>query len=166
MPEIYDADMSDTTTTREIRLSWPLDKEQSARLLDFCLAVGVDCFNAAFLYTSEAERQAMESQFFDQLAPYSLGQQPLENMVVYDGRSQVEPITVWRLNEATIKLILEACDGSLSSEQVGRYPEDWAFYQNGRLLLGLVTHEGCAFVRLSDKDLGRFNSLGISPEYR
>lgn len=154
--------MSNTGTVKKIELVWPLDKAQSALLLDFCFASGVDCFTANFLYTSEAERLAMETRFFDQLGPHSLGQQPLESMVVYAGHPPVEPTECWRLNELTIGLILEACDGSLSSEDFGRYPEDWAFYRNGQLFLGFVTHEKYAFLQLFEEDLVRFNSLSSS----
>lgn len=156
--------MSDMRTVRKIDLSWPLGKRQSALLLDFCFASGVDCFTANFLYCSEAERLAMETQFFDQLVPYSLGRQPLERMVVYAGDPPVAPKECWRLNGSTIELILKVCEGSLSSEQFTRYPEDWAFYRRGQLFLGFVTHEKCAFLRLFDEDLLRLNSLAFSPE--
>ena len=130
-------------------LEWPLDRPQSERLLAFCRESGVDCFAADFLYWDKRQRNRIGDTFFNRLRPFRAGQRLLEETVVYAGRERFVLTECWSLNDETIRLILAACDGSLSNYTQGRTPEDWRFYRNDKLFLGFVSHEDYAFLQLS-----------------
>src|SRR5687768_10106266 len=140
-------------------LKTPLDFQQSERLLAFCLESGVSCFSATLLYWDEQQLRRANAAFFDRLAPFILGRRRLERTVVPDGGDRLIPMKCWALNPQTVRLILDACGGSLSAYEMGRLPEDWTFYRSDQLFLGFVSHEDYAFLHLSDEDFGRFKSL-------
>jgi hypothetical protein len=142
-------------------LEWPLDCHRSERLLEFCLLNGVDCFAVSFLFWQRTQRQKVDADFFNRLAPFSLGERLLERTVVPAGQDWCALTECWSLNEQTIHLILNACEGSLTNYGNGRIPEDWRFYRNDDLILGFVSHEQYAFLRLSREQLNRFKELGI-----
>lgn len=143
-----------------IDLQWPLTETQSKRLLEFCLASGVDSFSALFLCGSSKEAAWM-GDMIDRLAPFSLGVHQLERTVISSGQSHFMPVESWSFNPQTIPLILDACGGTLSSHQIGTFPEDWTFYRKDELFHGIVSHEGFAFLRLSEKEHSEFKSLGL-----
>ena len=82
-------------------------------------------------------------------------------MVVPEGGDHFISMDCWLLNLQTIKLILKACDGSLTSHETGRFPEDWTFYRDGSLFLGFVSHEEYGFLLLPDAAFERFKLLGL-----
>ena len=144
-----------------VQLQTPLDRRQSERLLQFCLDSGVDCFSVGFVYWEERQLRRVQTEVFDRFAPFTLGKRLLERTVVPEGRERVVPMECWSLNAQTIRLILDACDGSLTSYEMGRLPEDWTFYRNDRVFSGIVSHEQYAFLLLPDEDFQRFKLLGL-----
>lgn len=143
----------------EFALQYPLDTAQSERLLGFCLNIGVDCFSMKFVYGNEHEQRHIEAVRI-RLVPFRLDKRLFEQTVWRNGERFVQT-ECWSLNSETIRLILDVCDGSLSSYDMGRFPEDWTFYRKGELLLGVVSHEQYAFLRLSDDEFDEFKRLGI-----
>ena len=143
----------------QIVLQHPLDPSQSERLLQFCLNRGVDCFSVTFLYGNDEELRRIRATKA-QLAPFSLGERHLEQTVWWNNQRFIQT-DCWSLNPQTIRLILDACDGSLSNYDMGLLPEDWKFYRTGDLFLGFVSHEQYAFLRLSDAEIDEFKPLSI-----
>lgn len=144
-----------------VQLQTPLDRRQSERLLGFGLDSGADCFSATLIYWDQRQLQRANADFFDRLAPFSLGERLLERTVVPEGQDRFTQTECWSLNPQTIKLILDACGGSLTSHETGRFPEDWTFYRDDRVFCGIVSHEQYAFLLLPNDDFGRFKPLGL-----
>ena len=61
-----------------VRLTKELNRDQTAGLLEFCLAAGVDCFRVTALYSTGADRRKNERRVFQPLAPFSLGERRVE----------------------------------------------------------------------------------------
>src|SRR5262245_7367332 len=152
--------MSDSSERTRIDLEWPLAHEQSRLVLDFCADSGVDSFTVSFLGDDEEGNKA-HSNFFLALVPFSLGKRPVERMVVRHEQSPIGLTECWTLIADALEVLLQACDVSASSYWMGRYTEDWAFYRKGELFLGVVSHESCAFLRLSGYDHENFEARGI-----
>jgi hypothetical protein len=133
-----------------VQLRWPLSGYDSQQLLEFCLAQGADCFRVSFVSTDA--HHDLTRDLIPRFEPYRLGLRNLERTVVYKGQSQFAMMECWALNSRTIGLILDSCGGSLSSYEFGRFPEDWTFYRDGELLVGIISHEQFAFVRPTQAD--------------
>jgi hypothetical protein len=144
-----------------VELRPPVDPTQSERLLQFSLDSGVDCFTVTLVYWEKRQLRRANTLFFDRLAPFSLGKRLLERTVVPEGGERIIPMESWALNPQTIKLILEGCGGSLTAYEMGRLPEDWTFYRDGSLFMGVVSHEQYAFLRLPDTEFERFRRLEL-----
>jgi len=142
-------------------LELPLDRQESERLLAFCRESGVDCFAVDFTYWEEQQRDQIEVNFFERLLPSRVSPRLLERTVIYAGRERFVLTECWSLNDETIRLILAACDGSLSNDAQGQTPEDWRFYRNDKLFLGFVSHEHYAFLQFSEQEAAKFKQLGI-----
>jgi hypothetical protein len=142
-----------------LALQYPLDTTQSERVLGFCLNIGVDCFSMNFAYGNKDELQRIRT-IEEELMPFKLGERLLEQ-TVWRNDDRFVQTDCWSLNSETVRLILNACDGSLSHYGMGRLPEDWTFYRQSELILGFVSHEQYAFIRLSDDDVEKFKGLGI-----
>ena len=150
----------------ELQLPEPLDAGRSEALLRFCLDRGADQFAVRCIGT-KAELRLAEQAFFAPLKTFSLGKSPLELTAVYATESPATPggrdllVESWRLVAETIHIIRRATDGLLT-----RYPnryslEDWAVYREGKLFLGLVSHERYVIMRLRENEVTLFENLGI-----
>ena len=142
-----------------IVLDCPPDVTRTARLLEFCLAAGVDAF-AVHAYAATEDWPAVEQHIFAPLAPHSLGMRNLEHTVTWAGQTPVRPTECWRFNPTTAVLITAISGGRLVTTRHGD-PEDWTFYRNDTLFLGVVSHEHFVYLDLTDTEERAFAALGI-----
>ncbi len=149
-----------------------LGEKESEALLLFCLDAGADQFAVAFVYSDDPEGRELEQNFFSTFKPFHAGRRQLEQTVLPPSQSVSSPddwkleVDCWNFTQEAIGPILASCDGSIMNYPGFDYPEDWKLYRDGRLLLGAVSHEDYAFLRLTPDEYRQFEKLNIAHEIR
>lgn len=146
----------------EIVLTETPDGPTGERLLRYCLDRGVSCFTVtASLSGSPEDLRRAEDDLFKRLAPFTMGNRTLEQTTVYAGSDCLQSVKCWRFDDESKKVIFDLTTGLLVMAGVN-VPEDWTFYRDDKLFLGVVSHEEHVFLRLDEDDLNEFELLGIA----
>jgi hypothetical protein len=103
------------------------------------------------------------AQFAHAVAPFTLGEHVRRLMSGRTVDDLIRPTELWTLNEPTIKALRDAFPlGFLQY-----YPaddgwlEDLVLYRDGELMLGAITHEGAAVLRVSPDESAAFTEAGF-----
>lgn len=74
------------------------------------------------------------------------------------------PTQLWELNQKVINALKGALPEGLLAYDPGEHGcfEDPVVYRNGHLLLGVLSHEAFAILRLSDSEAADFAAAGFS----
>lgn len=123
------------------------------RLLEFLLSLGADECAVRFLYAG-ANGRAECDRLKSRLAFAALGERTRECTVTYGRQSNPRPTEVWRFDRQSLEAIKTIVPGGILDPSNGAlaWAEDLCIYRRGDLLLGIVTHEQFAFVRMSDAE--------------
>lgn len=130
------------------------------RMLEFLLSLGADEFALRFLAAGTGADDACD-RLAETLTFASLGNRVRECTVTYGEETNPRPIQVWRLNTASLAALRQIMPGGIMETSDGRraWAEDLCVYRNGDLLLGTVTHEQYAFLRISVAEWTRFEKF-------
>jgi hypothetical protein len=128
-------------------------------LLEFLSSIGADEFAVRFMYAGDDGEGTCE-RLARMLAFASLGERIRECSVTYAHERNPRPVEVWRLDLAGVSALREVMpDGILgSTARVDAWAEDLCVYRRGELLLGTISHERLAFLRISDEEWGRWQA--------
>jgi hypothetical protein len=121
------------------------------QLVEWCMSLGANEFTIDFL-TNNPSRAADRWEQFDEIVrPHSLGQATRERMSGRTADDLSRPTERWTLNETAIGALKEALSEGLFQYdplQDGWF-EDPIFYRDGELMLGVLSHEAFAVLRLT-----------------
>ena len=128
-----------------VRPGWPL--------LKFLHSVGADEFGLRFIYAGNDARP-LADRLAARLDPYFIGTRERECVAGYDFDTKPRQVEVWRLSPQSIATLRDLFPGGLFGARVSpnAWAEDLCVYRGGRLVLGTVTHEEHAFLRLTDAE--------------
>jgi hypothetical protein len=134
-----------------------LTAEQSRSLLDFCLASGVTLFTVDFLVSTNDNSHALCDQIYRRFSPFLSEKLVLEE--IEDRGFALHEC--WKLDHASINLILKETTGDLFANKVLELPEDWVFYRGDSIFFQIVNHEQEGILRLTDAEYAAFKKLEI-----
>jgi hypothetical protein len=137
------------------------DLESSRRLVAWCRRHGADEFTIDCLGTQVDEQ--VWGPFEIMVKDYALGAKVRRRMSGRTTEDLVRPTDLWALNDATaIALELALPDGVLDY-RVGEYGwfEDPILYREGEVMLGVITHESSAVLRLTKVEAADFAAAGF-----
>jgi hypothetical protein len=136
---------------------------ESWRLVEWCRAMGADEFTIDCT-GSDARAQATTWQPFERIVkPFSRDEATRERMSGATADTLTRSTRLWELNPVTVGALGEALpSGLLSYDPEGRgWFEDPILYRDGNLLLGVLSHEAFAVLRLTVLESVRFSAAGF-----
>lgn len=99
------------------------------------------------------------------LNPFRLPDEPRPRSVVYKGEPDRQLSKLWRLDEQAISVLTQLLVRGLftpPSASQDSWIEDPTFYRGGDILLGVVSHEGEAFLQVSPPEADELMGLGFA----
>jgi hypothetical protein len=137
--------------------------EESWRLVEWCRDIGageftVDCVG------SDARAEAIVWQPFEKIAnSFSRGDETRERMSGTTADDLTRSTRLWELNPVTVGALQQALpNGLLSYDPEGHgWFEDPILYREGELLLGVLSHEAFAVLRISVLESVRLSAAGF-----
>ena len=137
--------------------------EESWRLVEWCREIGADEFTVDCV-GSDARAEATTRQPFEKLVnPFSRGEETRERMSGATADDLTRSTRLWEMNPVTIEALrLALPNGLLSYDPEGSgWFEDPILYREGNLLLGVLSHEAFAVLRLSVVESMRLSAAGF-----
>jgi hypothetical protein len=137
--------------------------EESWRLVEWCREIGADEFTVDCV-GSDARAEAMTWQPFERIVkPFSRGEETRERMSGATADDLTRSTRLWELNPVTLGALQQALpNGLLSYDPEGRgWFEDPILYRDGNLLLGVLSREAFAVLRLSVVESMRLSAAGF-----
>jgi hypothetical protein len=98
------------------------------------------------------------------LAPYQLPPAIRPRAVVYDGQPDAELTDLWLLSTESIRVLRDLFPDGLftpPSYDDGGWLEEPTVFRGERVLLGVVSHEGEAFMDIAESEAAELHSLGF-----
>lgn len=99
------------------------------------------------------------------LEPFRLPSAAREHASAWRANELIRETELWKLCPETIDLLAEALDDGLFTYPAGEWDtgciEDPTFYREGRMALGIVSHEREGVLRLSDEEHREVAARGI-----
>jgi hypothetical protein len=133
------------------------------RLVEWCRAMGADEFTIDCV-GSDARVEAKVWRPFDKVVqPFSRGEKTRERMSGRTADDLTRSTRLWELNPVTIGALQRALpSGLLAYDPAGRgWFEDPVFYREGSLVLGVLSHEAFAVLRISVLESVRLSAAGF-----
>jgi hypothetical protein len=133
------------------------------RLVKWCRDLGADEFTIDFLAADAIAVPEVWHSFDRMVHPFALGKPVRERMSGATADDLTRSTRVWTLNDTTIEALqIVLADGLFAfSPTEGGWFEDPVFYREGRLLLGVLSHEAFAVLRLSENESGQLSAAGF-----
>lgn len=133
------------------------------RLVEWCRQLGADEFTIDCL-SSEQVVGEVWGPFEKIVQSFYRGQQVRERMSGRTADDLTRRTRVWAVNAITIGALQQVLpEGLLAYDPVGPgWFEDPVFYRDGRLMLGVLSHEAFAIMRLSDVESEQLFAAGFS----
>ena len=137
--------------------------EQSWRLVEWCMGIGANEFTIDFL-SSTPTRAADRWERFDEIVhSLSLGPALRERMSGRTADDLVRTTERWSLNETSIGALQDALSQGIFEydPRPNGWFEDPIFYRDGELVLGVLSHEAFAVLRLATSEAADFEGTGF-----
>ncbi|HEX9127569.1 MAG TPA: hypothetical protein VF850_00255 [Gemmatimonadaceae bacterium] len=137
--------------------------EESWRLVEWCRDIGADEFTVDCV-GGDARAEAIAWRPFENaVSPFSRGDATRERMSGTTADDLTRRTQLWELNPVTVGALQKALPGGLLSyDPEGRgWFEDPILYREGNLLLGVLSHEAFAVLRLSALESVRLSTAGF-----
>ena len=134
--------------------------EKSWQLLEWCLSRGADEFTIASCIYSENTPPTVCDDLFQALSPFDCGVEGRDTL-----RSlRPEVITLRTLCPESITVLRAYFEEGLFTYIVRDEgtPEDPMFYRAGKLMLGIITHEGEGILHITETEHEIINRMGFT----
>lgn len=131
-------------------------------LLRWLLAAGADELTVTVM-ALQGEPAAVADAFEDALEPFALPLARRRVMVDADGAGSTREVRRWRLSAASLEALLPFVSRGLFHCAPGPagWLEDLAFYRDGELMLGVLSHQQEGTLRLSAAEHDAVARLGV-----
>lgn len=137
--------------------------EETWRLVEWCRKLGADEFTIDCLGSDAGRVPPVRHAFQTIVQPFDRGKGIREHMSGPTADDLTRSTELWELNESTIgALRLALPDGLLQYEpREGGWFEDPVLYREGHLMLGVLSHEAFAVLRVSDRESTQLAAAGF-----
>ncbi len=136
---------------------------RSWQLVEWCMNLGANEFTIDFL-SSNQNRAGDRWEQFDEIArPYALGEAKRERMSGRTADDLSRPTERWALNETSISALKDQlAEGFFQYDpsQDGSF-EDPILYRDDELMLGVLSHEAFAVLRLTESEAHDLEAAGF-----
>lgn len=133
------------------------------QLVEWCMRLGANEFTIDFLSSRPSGAGDRWEQFEEVVAPLSLGESMRERMSGRTADDLSRPTERWVLNETSIDALKDALREGLfqyDASQDGSF-EDPILYRDGELILGVLSHEAFAVLRLTASEAEELEIAGF-----
>jgi hypothetical protein len=136
---------------------------ESWRLVDWCRSIGADEFTVDCVVANDVLWPKRWESFEKLIHRFFRGEQKRERMSGRTADDLVRTTKVWELNDATALALTHALpDGLLAYDPSEESSfENPVLYREGRLLLGVLSHEAFAVLRMSDDEAHALRQAGF-----
>jgi hypothetical protein len=137
--------------------------EETWRLVEWCRERGADEFTIDCLGSERLREPKVWRPFEKLVKPFSKGEMVRERMSGRTADELTRASKVWELNTTTIEALQRALAGGLLAYDPAEpgWFEDPVFYRDGRLMLGVLSHEAFAIMRLSEAESAELAAAGF-----
>jgi hypothetical protein len=148
------------------RFLTPIDfsADETWRLVKWCQALGADEFTIDCLAPDAIAVPEVWRAFDEMVQPFSRGDGVRERMSGATADDLTRKTRLWELNGETIEALRRLLpDGLFGYAPAERgWFEDPVFYRDGRLMLGILSHEAFAVLRLSEAESAQLSAAGFA----
>ena len=141
-----------------------LDAEQTWRLAEWCLARGADEFGLTIMGL-QGHPEPFNDRFLAATADYRLPEAPRPHATTYVGQDDRRPTPLWAASAGLLATLREFFPEGLFTYMTSAHEEGWledpTLYREGEIMLGVVSHEGEGFLRLTALEAVQLAALGI-----
>jgi len=137
--------------------------EEAWRLVEWCRERGADEFTIDCLGSEKVVEAKVWRPFEKLVRAFSKGEMVRERMSGRTADELTRATKVWELNATTIDALQRALPGGLLAYdpvEQGWF-EDPVFYRDGRLMLGVLSHEAFAIMRLTEVESAELSAAGF-----
>ena len=136
---------------------------ESWRLVQWCKSIGADEFTIDLLANDSASANLRRLQFDEMVGPFSLGSAVRERMSGRTADDLTRATERWALNESLLEALNAVLpDGIFHYEPLqGAWFENPILYRDGGLMLGVLSHEAFAVLRLRDYEMAALAAAGF-----
>jgi hypothetical protein len=136
---------------------------ESWRLVSWCQSIGADEFTVDCVVANDVLWPKRWESFEKLIHRFYHGEQKRERMSGRTADDLVRTTKVWELNDATIHALTHALpDGLLAYDPSDESSfENPILYRQGRLLLGVLSHEAFGVLRVSDDEAHALGQAGF-----
>jgi len=133
------------------------------RLVEWCHALGADEFTIDCVRAVAHVEAKVWRPFEKVVFPFSRGEKTRERMSGPTADDLTRSTEVWELNPVTMRALKHALRGGLLAyDPVERgWFEDPIFYREESLMLGVLSHEAFAVLRISDLESAQLLAAGF-----
>ena len=133
--------------------------ERGRQMIAWCIGRGGDQFGFSIL---GIDSPVSHQPLLDDLASFYDGKHERENTTTYAGDEVRRSTDTWRLARESLAALEHHVPGGVFAEpphSADWWVEDFLVYRRGEIMLGVVSHEDHAFVRLSEPEMIAFSDL-------
>ena len=131
--------------------------------MEWCHSLGADEFTIDSVGSDAREEAKVWRPFEKVVQPFSRGEKTRERMSGRTADDLTRSTRLWELNSVAIGALKQALpSGLLAYDPAGRgWFEDPIFYREGNLVLGVLSHEAFAVLRISVLESVRLSAAGF-----
>jgi hypothetical protein len=135
----------------------------SWRLVEWCTTLGADEFTVDSLHTDRRASDVLWAEFESVVKPLSREKATRERMSGPTADALTRQTDLWTLNDASIGALKAAFPGGLLEYDPvsDAWFEDPVIYRDGDLMLGVLSHEAFAVLRITDLELAQLAAAGF-----
>ena len=148
------------------RFLTPIDfsADETWRLVQWCQSLGADEFTVDCLAPDAIAVPEVWRAFDEMVQPFARGEGVRERMSGATADDLTRRTRLWELNGETIEALRRLFPDGLfgyAPAEPGWF-EDPVFYRDGRLMLGILSHEAFAVLRLSEAESEQLSAAGFA----
>jgi hypothetical protein len=130
----------------------------SWRLVDWCRSLGADEFTVDMLGVD-----GLHGRFERAAASHARPEARRERMSGQTADALHRVTELWALNEDTVEILKDGLPAGIFQYEPrdGGWLEDPIFYRDGELMLGVLSHEAFAVLRVSEREAAQLAAAGF-----
>jgi hypothetical protein len=150
-------------TVRRYLIPSDYSAADSWRLVEWCRKLGADEFTVDISSADDRAADILGHGFLSVVTPISRGTSIRERMSGPTADDMRRETQLWALNGDSISALMKALpDGLFEYDPLrGAWLEDPVIYRGGELMLGVLSHEAFAVLRLSDDEAAHLAEAGF-----